>query len=188
MNNIKGKRKKIYEHLHTLHIHRKLVREFCFKCGLYKPGMIHDLSKYSLEELLPSIKYYQGNRSPLAYEKELKGYSEAWLRHKGRNKHHWEYWYDFIVDRFQPIEMPVPYLVESICDRIAASKVYLKDKYTDASPLEYLLTKDVSEYMHPNTANEFKRILTYLKDNGEEKTFKMLREMVQEDKKRRHKD
>ena len=40
-------------------------------------------------------KYYQGNRSPNEIERREKGYSAAWLHHKGRNKHHLEYWIDY---------------------------------------------------------------------------------------------
>ena len=56
----------------------------CFAVGLYRQGLLHDLSKYSWEEFATGVKYYQGNRSPNAAEKEEKGYSAAWLHHKGR--------------------------------------------------------------------------------------------------------
>ena len=112
-------------HLKTVHMHRSLVRKHCFACGLYLQGLTHDLSKYSPGELIPSIRYYQGYRSPYPYEKELKGYSMGWLHHKGRNLHHWEYWYDTFPDKgWVPVKMPDKYLVESICDRIAACKSY----------------------------------------------------------------
>ena len=88
---------KTFLHLKTIHEHRSLVRKFCFQCGLYKQGLTHDLSKYSFAELLPSIHYYQGYRSPYTKEKELLGYSLGWLHHKGCNKHHWEYWYDTVI-------------------------------------------------------------------------------------------
>ena len=61
---------KIFGHLKTVHHHRKLVRKYCFECGLYYQGLTHDLSKYSPSELFESIKYYQGYRSPYSYEKE----------------------------------------------------------------------------------------------------------------------
>ena len=174
--------KNAFKHLKTVHIHRKLVCENCFKCGLYAQGLVHDLSKYSPIELLSGMKYYQGDRSPLDLDQQINGYSKAWLHHQGRNKHHWEYWYAHLNHQFVPIEMPTRYLVESICDRIAASKIYLKDKYTDASPYEYLTRNNDRNYMHPNTAKEFERILLYLKENGEEKTFEMLKKMVKENK------
>lgn len=117
-----------------------MVMENCFKVGLYKQGLLHDLSKYSWEEFRIGVKYYQGDRSPNAAEKEEKGYSVAWLHHKGRNKHHFEYWIDFAPDKSAGLignEMPLKYLVEMVMDRIAASKVYKGDAYTDACPWEY---------------------------------------------------
>lgn len=73
------------------------------------------MSKYSWEEFRIGVKYYQGDRSPNAAEKEEKGYSVAWLHHKGRNKHHFEYWIDFAPDKSAGLigyEMPLKYLVE----------------------------------------------------------------------------
>ena len=46
-------------------------------------------------ELKTGAKYWVGTRSPNSIERETIGYSTAWLHHKGRNKHHWEYWVDF---------------------------------------------------------------------------------------------
>ena len=114
-------------HFRTITKHKQMVMENCFKVGLYKQGLLHDLSKYSWEEFRIGVKYYQGDRSPNAAEKEEKGYSVAWLHHKGRNKHHFEYWIDFAPDKSAGLignEMPLKYLVEMVMDRIAASKVY----------------------------------------------------------------
>ena len=52
------------EHFKTVNEHRKLVREYCFRLGLYRQGLMHDLSKYSPVEFWRGAKYYQGNRSP----------------------------------------------------------------------------------------------------------------------------
>lgn len=86
---------KLFGHLKTVTTHRRLVRRLCFKCGLIRQGLTHDLSKLSAAEFWRGVKYYQGNRSPQTRERELFGYSAAWLHHKGRNKHHYEYWTDF---------------------------------------------------------------------------------------------
>lgn len=165
-------------HLHTVHMHRNMVRKNCFACGLYWQGLTHDLSKYSPSEFCPSVKYYQGYRSPYAYEKELLGYSAGWLHHKGRNRHHWEYWYDTIDGVFQPIEMPYRFLVEMVCDRVAASKTYLKDQYTSSSALEYFLKKKESAYMHPKTRKELYKILKMISDEGEKTVFRKLKESI----------
>ncbi len=81
-------------HLHTINHHRRLVRQGCFRMGLYWQGLTHDLSKYARVEFSTGVRYYQGTRSPNTAEREEKGWSEAWMHHKGRNRHHWEYWTD----------------------------------------------------------------------------------------------
>ncbi|MCH4207876.1 MAG: DUF5662 family protein [Solobacterium sp.] len=170
---------RLFGHLKTVHTHRAMVRKNCFACGLYRQGLTHDLSKYSPSEFWPSVKYYQGYRSPYAYEKELKGYSPGWLHHKGHNRHHWEYWYDTINGVFQPIEMPYRYLVEMVCDRVAASHTYLKEHYTSSSALEYYLNKKESGYMHPNTQKELEKILRMIAEDGEAAVFARLKTSIQ---------
>lgn len=153
----------------------------CFKCGLYKQGLLHDLSKYMPCEFMTGVKYYQGDRSPNAAEKEEKGYSEAWLHHKGRNKHHFEYWIDFSQKPDYKLvghPMPKKYVVEMFCDRVAACKVYKKDAYTDSSALEYF-EKGKSHYvMHESTMKLLEELLKMLSKEGEEKTFKYIKNEV----------
>lgn len=168
--------------------HRRQVRKHCFKCGLIWQGLTHDLSKFSRAEFIPGVKYFQGNRSPQARERELLGYSPAWLHHKGRNKHHFEYWTDFADGRRVFVKMPAKYFAEMVCDRIAASKIYLKDKYTTASPLEYFENKTDKDGMHPETCRDLEYFLTILKDKGEKYTFAQLKKFVKENKKKDKKE
>ena len=63
----------IKEHFQTITYHRRLVRQSCFRVGLYWQGLTHDLSKYSLTEFLVGAKYFQGDCSPNNAEKEEKG-------------------------------------------------------------------------------------------------------------------
>ena len=149
----------------------------CFKCGIYWQGLTHDLSKYSPTEFFPGAKYYEGFRSPTIQERIDKGYSVAWMHHKGRNRHHYEYWIDINpqTKKYEPVEMPTKYLIEMFCDRMAASKVYLKDKYTDSSPLSYLLEREKDAKMNPITEQKITYLLTYLSENGEKKTFSLIR-------------
>ena len=135
---------KAWKHFKTITYHKYLVMKGCFRVGLYYQGIMHDISKYSPTEFLVGAKYYQGNRSPNNAEREEIGYSSSWLHHKGRNKHHYEYWIDYssknIPGGMAPAPMPRRYVVEMLMDRIAASKVYKKDAYTDNCPLEYYLS------------------------------------------------
>ena len=136
---MKRRKMKTLQHLQTINHHKYLVMKECFKVGLYRQGLLHDLSKYSPTEFLVGCRYYQGNRSPNNAEREATGYSKAWLHHKGRNKHHYEYWIDYSVDPGEGIiglKMPLQYVVEMFMDRIAASKTYQGDAYRDSHPLE----------------------------------------------------
>ena len=48
-----------FGHLHTINTHKLEVMKNCFRVGLYKQGLLHDLSKYSFSEFIPGVKYYQ---------------------------------------------------------------------------------------------------------------------------------
>lgn len=175
---------KVYGHFKTITTHKIKVMKLCFKCGLYKQGLLHDLSKYSPVEFLSGVKYYQGYRSPISYEKEVIGYSKGWLHHKGRNKHHFEYWIDSIDGKFQGIEMPTCYLIEMFCDRIVASQVYKKEAYKDDSALEYFLNaKEGYDLMHPQTKQDLEFLLTYVKDHGLDATVEYIRKNILKNKK-----
>ena len=105
-------------HLRTVQHHRFLVLRHCWRVGLYWQGLTHDLSKFSPVEFSAGAKYYQGNRSPNEIERREKGYSAAWLHHKGRNKHHLEYWIDYAADGsgMCGMKMPIQYVIEMFCD------------------------------------------------------------------------
>ena len=171
---------KAWQHFKTITHHKLVVMEGCFRVGLYKQGLTHDLSKYSPTEFLMGAKYYQGVRSPNAAEREEKGYSEAWMHHKGRNRHHWEYWNDMSREtgKYESVPIPRKYLVEMVMDRRAACMIYEGEKYTAASPLNYLLRSRERSLMHPRTLKELEYLLTMLRNEGEEKTFAYLREIL----------
>ena len=170
-------------HLHTVNAHRRLVRKYCFKLGIYRQGLMHDLSKYSPSEFIPGVKYYQdGHRSPNNAQREDEGVSKAWLHHKGRNKHYFEYWIDYDVDGSRTVlagmKMPVKYVAEMFCDRIAASRIYNKEKYKDSDPLDYYI-KGLGHYiMHPETDALLHKLLQMLADKGEEYTFEYIKKNV----------
>ena len=86
-----------FGHLKTITRHRHAVFIHCCKAGIPIRGLLHDLSKYSPDEFISGAKYYKGTRSPNEEERAIYGYSKAWLHHKGRNKHHFEYWSDINI-------------------------------------------------------------------------------------------
>ena len=171
---------KPWQHFKTITHHRRLVRQGCFRVGLYRQGITHDLSKYSPTEFWIGARYYQGNRSPNAAEREDKGYSEAWMHHKGRNRHHYEYWTDMNPKTrcYEPIPMPRRYLVEMVMDRRAACMTYQGRAYRDNSALNYFKKSRERVLMHPDTARQLEYILTMLANRGEEVTFRYLKESV----------
>lgn len=164
-----------WKHFKTITYHKYLVMQGCFKVGLYKQGILHDMSKYSPSEFLVGVKFYQGNRSPNNAEREAVGYSSAWLHHKGRNKHHYEYWIDYSIKEIPggmaPAPMPDKYIVEMLMDRIAACKVYNGKQYTNASPWEYYSAGREKAPIHPKTKAVLEKLLKMLAENGEKATF-----------------
>lgn len=173
--------KRFFGHWKTVRTHRKTVRKLCFKCGLYWQGLTHDLSKYSPVEFWNGVKFYTGTKSPHVGERDKYGYSKAWLNHKGRNKHHAEYWQDIRPNgKTEPIIMPPRYLVEMLCDRVAASKIYLKDKYTVKAPLDYYLShKDENQFEYI-TRLILEYFLYMLANEGEESYFEAIKRLLKQ--------
>ena len=164
-------------HFKTITRHRMLVLGHCIKAGIPLQGLTHDLSKYSPTEFIPGAHYYLGFKSPNVRERELKGASLAWLHHKGRNKHHFEYWVDYQMKtrRPGPVRMPDRYLIEMFCDRVAASKVYQGDAYSQEKPLAYFQHGNAKNLMHPDTARVLEEWLVMLAKEGEAATFAHIR-------------
>ena len=123
------------------------------------------------------MKYYQGMRSPNERERELFGYSKAWLHHKGRNRHHFEYWTDYSMKTGQLVAIPMPdvYIYEMFCDRVAASKIYKKKDYNDHCPLEYFLSGHGTRFIEEHTAERLEFLLRLLDEKGEKETFRYIR-------------
>lgn len=178
--------KSFWGHFCTITQHRHTVIRHCKKAGILWQGLRHDLSKYSPAEFWQGVRYYQGGRrSPNEAEREDLGYSLAWMHHKGRNRHHFEYWNDYNpkTKRMEPVEMPVRFLAEMFCDRVAASKIYLKEKYQPDEPLHYFQNSTAKKrgLLHPATAKALTDLLTILAEEGEDRAFSVLRQMVKFD-------
>ncbi len=173
-------------HLKTINQHRRLVRHYCFRLGLYRQGLAHDLSKYSPAEFWRGAIYYTGTGSPIAMERRETGMSEAWLHHKGRNKHHSECWIDYKFEPdgtpgFGPLKMPKKYVAEMFCDHLAACKVYKGKSYTDESPLDHFLKRKGHKQINEETSAEFEKMLTVLRDEGEDAAFRYVKEWLEEE-------
>lgn len=173
---------KLWGHFKTITTHKIKVTTLCFKCGLYKQGILHDLSKYSYVEFSAGVKYWQGNRSPIDKEKEVLGYSRGWLHHKGRNPHHWEYWLDNKSTGIVPIRMPANYIVEMWCDRVAASIIYNKGHYTDDIPINYFMKGYSYVIMEQKSKDFIQHLLEYTRDYGIDKTIQYIKKDILTDK------
>lgn len=177
---------KAWEHFKTITTHKLLVMKYCFRIGLYRQGLCHDLSKYSWTEFRVGIRYYQGNRSPNNAEREDTGLSTSWLHHKGRNKHHFEYWIDYGIQSDRVIEgvpMPRRYIAEMIMDRISASRVYSPDTHTDRSPLEYYQRgKERLWFIHPDTREQMEYLLRMIAVKGEDAALWYIRHVYLKNK------
>ncbi|MBR5219187.1 MAG: catalase [Clostridia bacterium] len=170
------------KHFKLITRHRHAVIRHGFKAGIFFQTLKHDLSKYSPTEFLAGAKHFKGNKSPNEGERALYGYSSAWLHHKGRNRHHFEYWNDYnpATKRVEPVKMPIKFVKEMFCDRVAASKIYKGKDYTDSHPLEYFTngkeTRKLNRAIHPETSDLIESWLTILANEGEEAAFKRVRE------------
>lgn len=167
-------------HFRTITRHRHQVIRNCFRAGIGAGGLKHDLSKYSPAEFWVGAKYYYGDHSPNDGERAAQGYSLAWMHHKGRNRHHFEYWSDYNPQTrtVEPVKMPVRYAAEMFCDRVAASRIYQGAAYKPSHPLEYYLRGKPRRSIHPDTAALLEGWLRLLAEQGEEAAFAAVRQEV----------
>ena len=178
-----------WKHFRTITNHKMLVMKDCFKIGLYRQGLLHDLSKYTPVEFLIGCKYYKGYMSPNNAERNEKGYSSAWLHHKGRNKHHLEYWIDYGLGdesgegkAMSGMKMPICYAVEMFIDRVCASKNYQGENYKEDSALRYYERGKDHYLLHPDTRAVLEYLLTMLAVKGEKETYSYVKRKVLKNK------
>ena len=174
-------------HLKTITRHHNEVFRLCRKCGLYWRGFWHDFSKLSPTEFWESARYYtDGKCSPTVEARNRKGYSASWMHHAGRNRHHFEYWEDYLPGENGSTCVPMPpvFFCEMVCDRVAASKIYRGAQYSDGDALDYYLSHKAYYRMHPDTAAHLEYVLTLLKDRGEDALFEYLTAYVAEGRKK----
>ena len=156
---------RFFKHLHLVNTHRFKVFCLCVRAGQPWRGLVHDLSKYSFEEFWEGVKYFEGTYSPISNCKIENGYSRAWLHHIGRNKHHYEYWYDYNADIPSPI-IPYKYFVEMICDSMAAGMIYQGKNWTDEYQLSYWLRTREKARIHPKMDKLLTKVYTDISKKG----------------------
>lgn len=157
--------------------HKKYVFLNCCIAGIYWRGITHDLSKFSPSEFLESARYYQGDSSPINACKKENGYSNAWLHHKGRNRHHYEYWQDNFDKGGTPLKMPFIDALEMVCDYIAAGQAYSGSKFNYEDEY-YIWWKDKIARpiaMHPQTKRFVDMMLFKMAQEGNNHVLKRKR-------------
>ena len=164
------KTKNIFKHFHIINKHRFLVFKLSCKAGIPWRGLVHDLSKYSPTEFFESVKYYTGDKSPIMGAKKDKGYSNAWLHHKGRNKHHFEYWIDLNAPIKTPV-IPYKYTVEMICDTLAAGLTYQGKNWYPGYQLEYFNTRTDKDLINEKIVKVLTEVYEMVEKEGINKTI-----------------
>lgn len=129
--------KNVFLHLKKILVHKYWVNAFCCRAGMPVRGFFHDMSKFSPTEFWEGAKYYQGTRSPIDACKDVHGWSAAWQHHKGRNKHHYQYWIDNHDGGGVPLRVPYEYAVEMLCDYLGAAKAYMGKNFSYAAEWDW---------------------------------------------------
>ena len=144
--------------------HRWYVMVECFKFGLIKRGLLHDLSKFLPSEFLPYAKFFYGKkgsgikkgRNETGYYKPTdtgdSAFDFAWLLHQKRNRHHWQWW---VLPEdgggLKILSMPRLDILEMICDWKGAGKAQGHFE-PDECQKWYQKNKDKLQ-LHPRTRN-----------------------------------
>lgn len=192
--------KGILKQLRQIFIHKWYVFEICCKLGIPLQGLLHDLSKFSFTELIEGSKYYRGDVSPHVESRKQIGYSLAWINHKAKNKHHWEWWLDINEDgEFIPAIIPNKYIKEMLADRIGACKAYEGKNWNHSSALNYYNKNKEKYIMHEDTRRKlftclkslnviqelskldliyYPLLVKELKKNREKETYKKIKEIL----------
>ncbi len=141
--------RKHWEYLKYVTIHKWFVFLECKRLGITYRGIVHDFSKFRLSEWIGYVHKFYGNDSSK--------FAKAWLMHKHRNPHHWQFWTNECTfsDGVVPLEMPKNDVLEMVADWRAMAKA--RGWGWNATPW-YNENKDKME-LHPKTRGFVEAIL-----------------------------
>lgn len=174
-------RQRLFGHIKTVCTHKKYVRYGCFRMGLYLQGIFHDMSKFSPVEFHRSVMFYSGQFSPNSSDRMITGCSISWMHHKGRNRHHYEYWTDYtpsIEPYIMGCKMPLKYVAEMVADRYAACVAYNKDTYSQGDAWKYYARSREHIVMHDDTRLVLEQALSIMRDEGEDVAFAYMKGLL----------
>lgn len=145
--------KAFFGHIRNILVHKWWVFYYAYKFGIPWRGFMHDWSKFHPTEFFESVKYYQGDKSPIPVCKKENGISYAWQHHKGHNPHHYEYWTDNFDGRGKPTyhKIPYKYLMEMMADWFAAGRTYIGKNFTLQDEVNWWKWARKSIAIHPAT-------------------------------------
>ena len=135
--------KNFFKHLRVVIKHKNLVLIHSYKLGILHLGLVHDLSKFSRKEFLPSVKYFSGNYSPIVNERRNEGlYSSIFTHHTNHNKHHYEYW----ISEFKGDKELIKKYSDVLYDEAMLLEGFeIEDKATFIKNLNELMLKSVCD-------------------------------------------
>lgn len=164
--------KKALKHIKLVSKHKWIVFKLCCKVGIPWRGFMHDWSKFSPTEFGESIKYYTGTHSPISDARKEKGYSNAWVHHVAKNKHHYQHWIDWNAKGPLPVIIPYKYVAEMICDKIAAGIIYEGKNWTQSEPIEYYTKERETAIIHKAIDELLIELFSQVKVDGIKKSLK----------------
>lgn len=155
--------KKFIGHFKTVCTHKKWVYYYMKMVRMPFRGLLHDMSKFSPVEFFEGVKYWQGTSSPIDACKKENGWSRAWMHHKGRNPHHYEYWVDNLDKGGEVLEMPKRYFIELVCDYLGAGRAYMGENFSYAAEAEWWKKKKSNGLaMNPKDIEKLDKIFSFL--------------------------
>lgn len=89
----------------------------------------HDASKNSSAEFAAYRNYFYDKEK---YPRSSEEFNIAWNHHQKNNPHHWQYWIlvnDVDKPQFQPLDMPLCYIIEMLADWHSAGNHYGNTAY-----------------------------------------------------------
>jgi len=121
-------------------------------------ALVHDWTKFLPSEWVPYVAHFRnddGSKKRGAEESE--GFQLAWLHHRRRNKHHWQYWVS-VEDNGSifPMDMPEKYVREMVADWVGAGMSYAGNP----DPREWYHANEYRMMMSKKTRALVKRILS----------------------------
>lgn len=89
--------------------------------------LMHDLSKLLPGEFLPYARHFYNPDGSKRGKFADPAFDIAWLKHKSRNRHHWEWWVYW--ENGEPVAIPMPeqVMLEMVADWRAVSRFYGTD-------------------------------------------------------------